>query len=60
MQQIQNIHMSNKDELANANEEDKPPQFNRRQSGEPARVSISDADTNSSDEHGSLKSALDD
>ena len=52
--------MSNKDELANANEEDKPPQFNRRQSGEPARVSISDADTNSSDEHGSLKSALDD
>ena len=60
MQQIQNIHMSNKEELANANEEEKPPQFDRRQSGEPARVSISDADTNSSDEHGCVKSALDD
>ena len=53
MQQIQDIHETNKDELKNANNQDKKQlQLARRQSGEPARESISEAETVSSDEHG--------
>jgi len=61
MQQIQEIHQTNKDEVKAANGEDKKPlAMARRQSGEPARVSISDTDTASSDEHGAMTPDLDD
>ena len=61
MRQIQDIHESNKDELKKANQEDKQQiQMIRRQSGEPARESISEAETLSSDEHGSSSNVLSD
>ena len=61
MKQIQDIHETNKDEIKNANEQDKQQiQMARRQSGEPARESISDADTLESDEHGSASSIMND
>ena len=59
MRQIQDIHESNKDELKKANHEEKQQvQMARRQSGEPA--SISEAETLSSDEHGSASDVLSD
>ena len=61
MKQILDIHETNKDEIKNANEQDKQQiQMARRQSGEPARESISDADTLESDEHGSASSIMND
>lgn len=61
MRQIQDIHESNKDELKKANNEKKQHiQMARRQSGEPARESLSEAETLSSDEHGSASSVLSD
>ena len=61
MKQIQDIHETNKDEIKNANEEDKHNlQMSRAQSGEPARESISEADTISSEEHGSASNILSD
>ena len=61
MKQIQDIHETNKDEIKNANEQDKQKiEMARRQSGEPARESISDADTLESDEHGSASSIMSD
>ena len=61
MRQIQDIHESNKEELKKANNEKKQHiEMARRQSGEPARESLSEADTLSSEEHGSASSVLTD
>ena len=61
MKQILDIHETNKDEIKNANDQDKKQvEMARRQSGEPAKESISDADTLSSDEHGSASNIMND
>ena len=61
MRQIQDIHESNKDELNKANSEKKQHiQMARRKSGEPARESLSEAESLSNDEHGPASSVLSD